>query len=172
MIIKEYNGVFPKISKDVYISENATLVGNVEIGEGSNIWFGAVLRGDVCYIRVGKFSNIQDNAVIHVNYDVPTIIGDYVTVGHSAVVHGATISDYVIVGMGAIVLDRVKVGKYVIIGAGSVVPPGMEIPDGVLVLGVPAKVVRSLTNEEIKHIEKNAIDYVLLSKEMSKLGGR
>lgn len=170
-MIKEYKGVMPKISRDVYISENATVVGDVEIGEGSSVWFGAVVRGDVCYVRIGKFSNIQDNAVVHVNYEVPTIIGDYVTVGHSAIVHGATISDYVIVGMGAIVLDRVKVGRNVIIGAGSVVPPGMEIPDGVLVLGVPAKVVRSLTNEEVKHIEKNAIDYVLLSKEMSKLGG-
>lgn len=171
MIIKEYNGIIPKISSDVYISENATIIGDVEIEEGSSIWFGAVLRGDVCYIKIGKFSNIQDNAVIHVNYEVPTIIGNYVTVGHSAIVHGASISDYVIVGMGAVVLDRVKVGKNVIIGAGSVVPPGMEIPDGVLVLGVPAKVVRNLTSEEIKHIEKNAIDYVLLSKEMRKLGG-
>ena len=164
MIIKSFNGKSPKIHESVYISENVSIIGDVEIGENSSIWFGTVIRGDVCNIKIGKNSNVQDNAVIHVNYDLPSILGDFVTVGHSAVIHGAVIGDFVLVGMGAIVLDNVKVGRNVIIAAGSVVPPRMEIPDGVMVMGVPAKIVRALREEEIEHIKKNALDYVELAK--------
>ncbi len=167
-MILDFNGILPRVHDSVYLSYNATLIGDVEIGENSSIWFGSVIRGDVSYVKIGKNSNVQDNAVVHVNYGLPTVIGDYVTIGHSAIVHGAIISDYVIVGMGAIVLDGAKVSKNVIIGAGSVVPPGMNIPEGVLVLGTPAKVVRDLTQEEIKHIEKNALDYIVLSRSMKK----
>ncbi|MFN4245003.1 MAG: gamma carbonic anhydrase family protein [Brevinematia bacterium] len=163
-----FNSMFPRIHDNVYLSYNASVIGDVEIQEDSSVWFGAVLRGDVSYIRIGRGSNVQDNAVIHVNYDLPTLIGDYVTIGHSAVVHGAIISDYVIVGMGSIVLDGAKIGSNVIIGAGSVVPPKMIIPDGVLVLGIPAKIVRNLLQEEIEHIKKNALDYISLSKKMEK----
>jgi carbonic anhydrase/acetyltransferase-like protein (isoleucine patch superfamily) len=166
MIIKSFNGKLPKIHESVYISENVSIIGDVEIGENSSVWFGAVIRGDVCNVKIGNNSNIQDNAVIHVNYNMPSIIGDFVTVGHSAIIHGATIGDFVIVGMGAIVLDGVKVGKNVIIAAGSLVPPRMEIPDGVMVMGVPAKIVRTLRDEEIEHIKKNALDYVELGKIM------
>jgi len=164
MIIKSFNGKSPKIHESVYISENVSIIGDVEIGENSSVWFGTVIRGDVCNIKIGKNSNVQDNAVIHVNYDLPSILGDFVTVGHSAVIHGAVIGDFVLVGMGAIVLDNVKVGRNVIIAAGSVVPPRMEIPDGVMVMGVPAKIVRALREEEIEHIKKNALDYVELAK--------
>jgi carbonic anhydrase/acetyltransferase-like protein (isoleucine patch superfamily) len=166
MIIKSFNGKLPKIHESVYISENVSIIGDVEIGENSSVWFGAVIRGDVCNVKIGNNSNIQDNAVIHVNYNMPSIIGDFVTVGHSAIIHGATIGDFVIVGMGAIVLDGAKVGKNVIIAAGSLVPPRMEIPDGVMVMGVPAKIVRTLRDEEIEHIKKNALDYVELGKIM------
>ncbi len=166
MIIKSFDGKFPKIHQSVYISENASIIGDVEIGENSSVWFGAVIRGDVCNVKIGNNSNVQDNSVIHVNYNMPSIIGDFVTVGHGAVIHGAIISDFVIVGMGAIVLDSAKVGKNVIIAAGSVVPPRMEIPDGVMVMGVPAKIVRTLREEEIDHIRKNALDYVELGKIM------
>jgi carbonic anhydrase/acetyltransferase-like protein (isoleucine patch superfamily) len=166
MIIKSFNGKLPKIHESVYISENVSIIGDVEIGENSSVWFGAVIRGDVCNVKIGNNSNIQDNAVIHVNYNMPSIIGDFVTVGHSAIIHGATIGDFVIVGMGAIVLDGAKVGRDVIIAAGSLVPPRMEIPDGVMVMGVPAKIVRTLRNEEIEHIKKNALDYVELGKIM------
>jgi carbonic anhydrase/acetyltransferase-like protein (isoleucine patch superfamily) len=166
MIIKSFNGKLPKIHESVYISENVSIIGDVEIGENSSVWFGAVIRGDVCNVKIGNNSNIQDNAVIHVNYNMPSIIGDFVTVGHDAIIHGATIGDFVIVGMGAIVLDGVKVGKNVIIAAGSLVPPRMEIPDGVMVMGVPAKIVRTLRDEEIEHIKKNALDYVELGKIM------
>jgi len=164
MIIKSFNGKSPKIHESVYISENVSIIGDVEIGENSSVWFGTVIRGDVCNIKIGKNSNVQDNAVIHVNYDLPSILGDFVTVGHSAVIHGAVIGDFVLVGMGAIVLDNVKVGRNVIIAAGSVVPPRMEIPDGVMVMGVPAKIVRALREEELEHIKKNALDYVELAK--------
>jgi carbonic anhydrase/acetyltransferase-like protein (isoleucine patch superfamily) len=166
MIIKSFNGKLPKIHESVYISENVSIIGDVEIGENSSVWFGAVIRGDVCNVKIGNNSNIQDNAVIHVNYNMPSIIGDFVTVGHSAIIHGATIGDFVIVGMGAIVLDGAKVGKNVIIAAGSLVPPRMEVPDGVMVMGVPAKIVRTLRDEEIEHIKKNALDYVELGKIM------
>jgi carbonic anhydrase/acetyltransferase-like protein (isoleucine patch superfamily) len=166
MIIKSFNGKLPKIHESVYISENVSIIGDVEIGENSSVWFGAVIRGDVCNVKIGNNSNIQDNAVIHVNYNMPSIIGDFVTVGHSAIIHGATIGDFVIVGMGAIVLDSVKVGKNVIIAAGSLVPPRMEVPDGVMVMGVPAKIVRTLRDAEIEHIKKNALDYVELGKIM------
>jgi len=166
MIIKSFNGKLPKIHESVYISENVSIIGDVEIDENSSVWFGAVIRGDVCNVKIGNNSNIQDNAVIHVNYNMPSIIGDFVTVGHNAIIHGATIGDFVIVGMGAIVLDGAKVGRDVIIAAGSLVPPRMEIPDGVMVMGVPAKIVRTLRDEEIEHIKKNALDYVELGKIM------
>jgi len=166
MIMKSFNGKLPKIHESVYISENVSIIGDVEIGENSSVWFGAVIRGDVCNVKIGNNSNIQDNAVIHVNYNMPSIIGDFVTVGHSAIIHGATIGDFVIVGMGAIVLEGAKVGKNVIIAAGSLVPPRMEIPDGVMVMGLPAKIVRTLRDEEIEHIKKNALDYVELGKIM------
>lgn len=168
MNILDFKGIRPRIHESVYISDNVSVIGDVEIGMNSSVWFGAVVRGDVCYVKIGKYSNIQDNAVIHVNYDLPTIIGDYVTIGHSAIVHGALVSDNVIIGMGAIVLDKAKVGKNVIIGAGTVVPPRMEIPNGVLVLGLPAKIVRELSQEEMEHIYKNAMDYVYLAQQMKK----
>ncbi|MCS7298635.1 MAG: gamma carbonic anhydrase family protein [Spirochaetia bacterium] len=166
MKVYNFGQYFPKIHSSVYISDNARVIGNVEIGQDSSVWFGAVVRGDVCFVKVGRCSNIQDNAVIHVNHSIPTIIGDYVTVGHNAIVHGATISDYVIVGMGSILLDNVKVGRNVIIGAGTLITPRTEIPDGVLVLGSPAKVVRELSQEEIEKIKTNAMEYVELARLM------
>ncbi|MCX8029616.1 MAG: gamma carbonic anhydrase family protein [Brevinematales bacterium] len=165
-MIYNYREIVPRIHYSAYISDSASIIGDVEIGEDSSVWFGAVIRGDVCFVKIGRSSNIQDNAVVHVNHNVPTIIGDYVTIGHNAIIHGSTISDYVIVGMGAIVLDNVRVNSNVIIGAGSVVPPRMEIPSGVLVLGAPAKIVRELTSEEIEYIRRNAIEYVNLGKSM------
>lgn len=166
MKVYNFGQHFPNIHSSVYISDNARVIGNVEIGQDSSVWFGAVVRGDVCFVKIGKCSNIQDNAVIHVNHNVPTIIGDYVTIGHGAIVHAATISDYVIVGMGAILLDNVKVGRNVIIGAGALITPRTEIPDGVLVLGSPAKIIRELSQEEIEKIKRNAMEYVELARLM------
>lgn len=166
MKVYNFGQHFPNIHSSVYVSDSARVIGNVEIGQDSSVWFGAVVRGDVCFVKIGKCSNIQDNAVIHVNHNVPTIIGDYVTIGHGAIVHAATISDYVIVGMGAILLDNVKVGRNVIIGAGALITPRTEIPDGVLVLGSPAKIIRELSQEEIEKIKRNAMEYVELARLM------
>ncbi len=167
-IIKGYNGKYPRIHQSVYLSENVSVIGDVDIGENSSVWFGAVIRGDVCGVKIGNNSNVQDNATIHVNHNLPTIIGDFVTIGHNAVVHAAEIGNYVIVGMGSVVLDGAKIGDNVIIAAGSVVPPRSEVPSNSLVMGVPAKVVKELNSEMVEHIKRNAIEYVELAKEMKK----
>src|SRR4051794_15619258 len=137
--VYELAGVTPKIADDVFIAPGAIVVGDVEIGAGSSIWFNAVLRGDVAPIRVGERSNVQDGAVLHIDPDAPCIIGDDVTIGHSAVVHGTTIGDGVTIGMGAIILSRSKVGTGAMIAAGSVLAEDAVVPPGTLWMGVPAK---------------------------------
>ncbi len=163
MIIK-FEKKYPKISENVYIAENATLIGDVRLENGVSIWPGAVLRADISYIQIGKFSNVQDNSVIHLDFDKPTIIGEYVTIGHSVTLHGCKIGNNVLIGIGAIVLDGVEIGDGSIIAAGSVVPPGKSIPPRSLVMGVPGKIIREVTEEELKHTRKNAEMYRELSK--------
>ena len=166
-LIKPYKGWYPQIHPSVYLSETATVIGNVEIGENSSIWFGAVVRGDVHYIKIGKYSNVQDNAVVHVTHytkpdmsdGFPTIIGDYVTIAHSATVHGCVIENNVLVGIGAIILDGAHISENTIVAAGALVPPGKKYPPGVLLVGSPAKVKRELTPEEIEKIRENALNY-------------
>ena len=147
-------GVF--LLTTTYIASNATVVGDVVLKENANIWYGAVLRGDHGTITVGESSNIQDNAVVHEK----TTIGNFCTIGHSAIVHGCTIRDYCLIGMGAIVLDGAILGNHCMVGAGALVTGKTDAPDGSLLLGSPAKIVRSLTPEEISGLEKNAQDYV------------
>ena len=145
------------------------MIGDVEIGEDSSVWFGSVVRGDVNYIRIGRRTNIQDNCVVHVTHDThPTIIGDNVTVGHRVVLHGCKLGNNILVGMGAVVMDGVEVEDYVLIGAGALVTPNKKIPSGVLVAGVPAKIVRDLKEEEIKLIEESAENYVRYKNEYLK----
>ncbi len=163
-MIYELKGMKPVINKPLFIDESASIIGNVVLGENTSVWPSAVLRGDIERIYVDCCSNIQDNVSVHTSHGAPTTIGKYVTVGHNAVIHGAKIGDYVIIGMGAIVLDKAKVGNHVIIGAGAVVTGGKEIPDYSMVLGVPAKVVRELTDEEIEWTKKNAEVYMELAK--------
>lgn len=141
---------------NTYIAPNATVVGDVLLKENANIWYGAVLRGDHGRITVGEGTNIQDNAVVHEE----TTIGDFCTIGHSAIVHGCTVGDYCLIGMGAIVLDGAVLGKRCMVGAGALVTGKTNAPEGSLLLGSPAKVVRSLTPEELADMEKNAQDYV------------
>ncbi len=168
-VIKPYKGIYPKIHPTVYLSENVYVIGDVEIGEDSSVWFGSVVRGDVNYIRIGRRTNIQDNCVVHVTHDThPTIIGDNVTVGHRVVLHGCKLGNNILVGMGAVVMDGVEVEDYVLIGAGALVTPNKKIPSGVLVAGVPAKVVRDLREEEIKLIEESAENYVRYKNEYLK----
>lgn len=163
-MIRDYLGKMPKLGQDVFVAETAAVIGDVEIGERSSIWYGAVLRGDVYYIRVGKETSIQDGTVIHVTGGkFATMVGDRVTVGHSVTLHGCTVRDRVIVGMGATLLDEVEVGERSIIGAGSLVAPRTKIPPGVLALGQPAKVKRELTDEELAFFDVSAENYVKLA---------
>ena len=142
--------------KNTYIASNATVVGDVILKENANIWYGAVLRGDHGRITIGEGTNIQDNAVIHEQ----TTIGNFCTVGHGAIVHGCTIGDYCLVGMGAIVLDGAVLGHHCMVGAGALVTGKTNAPEGSLLLGSPAKVVRPLTQEELESLKKSANDYI------------
>ncbi|NLW23069.1 MAG: gamma carbonic anhydrase family protein [Tissierellia bacterium] len=163
-MIKKIKDMEANIHEDAFIADNAMVIGDVNIGEGSSVWYGAVLRGDIENITIGKFSNVQDNATIHTETDIPTIVGDYTVIGHNAIVHGSTIGDNCLIGMGAIILNGATIGDNCIIGAGALVPEGKNIPPNSLVLGVPGKIVRQVTEEEIVSIKENAIRYYELSK--------
>jgi carbonic anhydrase/acetyltransferase-like protein (isoleucine patch superfamily) len=144
----------------VYVADNATIRGEVSLDEDSSVWFGAVLRGDVDKISIGKRSNIQDLAVVHCDPGYPCSIGDEVTVGHAAVVHGATVASRVLIGIRAVVLNGATIGEGSIIGAGAVVTEGAVIPPNSLVVGVPGKVLRETSDEQRSHILRNALNYV------------
>ncbi|MEJ7554696.1 MAG: gamma carbonic anhydrase family protein [Aquificaceae bacterium] len=160
-IVKPYKDKYPVIHPSVFLAENSTVIGDVEIGEDSSVWYGTVIRGDVNYIRIGKGTNIQDNSVVHVTHDThPTLIGDFVTVGHRVILHGCKIGNYVLIGMGAVVMDGVEIEDYVLVGAGALLTPNKKFPSGVLVAGFPAKVVRDLKEEEIRLIEESAKNYI------------
>jgi carbonic anhydrase/acetyltransferase-like protein (isoleucine patch superfamily) len=155
----------PRIAPDAYIADDATLVANVEVGPEASVWHQAVMRGDVARIVLGARSNVQDGAVVHTADDLPAIIGQLVTVGHKAIVHACTVEDEVLVGMGSIILDGAHIGTRSIIGANATVKQGMEIPPGSLVLGTPAKIVRTLSDAEQDEIKMWALRYVRLSRE-------
>ena len=161
MSIITYKGIAPTIDPTVFIAEGAHIIGDVVIGKDSSVWFNVVIRGDVNFIRIGERTNIQDNTVVHVtNKKFPTHIGSNVTIGHGAIIHACTIEDYTLIGMGAVILDDATIGKYSLVAAGAVVTMGMKVPEGVLVAGVPAKVIRPLTDDERKFLEKSAQNYV------------
>jgi carbonic anhydrase/acetyltransferase-like protein (isoleucine patch superfamily) len=165
-MIKKFRGKLPIIPGSCYISESVDLIGDVTLGENVSLWFGTVVRGDMHHITIGNRSNIQDNSVIHVTTDIsPTRIGDEVTVGHNAIIHGATIEDRCLIGMGSIIMDDVVVGEGSIVGAGAVVPPNMIIPPRSLVVGLPAKIVRQTTDEELEMIIERAQHYIDFSQE-------
>lgn len=149
----------PVLGIDVYIAKGAVLVGDVTLGEGSSVWYNSVLRGDINRIVVGHHTNIQDNSVIHLSDDLPCIIGNYVTVGHSAILHACTIGDETLIGMGATILDGAVIGSQCIIGANALVTQGTQIPDGSMVLGCPAKVVKALTPEQRASLKPRAEEY-------------
>lgn len=160
----QFNGVAPSINENAYVSESVDIIGDVKVEENVSIWFGARLRADMNKIVVGANSNIQENAVVHVDIESPVIIGENVTIGHSAIIHGCNISNNVLVGMGSIILNNAKISKNSIVGAGALVTQGKEFEEGVLILGNPAKAVRKLSEEEIKSIKRSADNYVALSK--------
>jgi carbonic anhydrase/acetyltransferase-like protein (isoleucine patch superfamily) len=151
----------PRVDPAAWIAETAIVVGDVVIGPETSLWFHAVVRGDVERVRIGARTNVQDNATVHVTRDRwPTIVGDGVTVGHNAVLHGCTVGDHCLVGIGAIVLDGAVLERECLIGAGAVVTPGTHVPAGSLVLGQPARVVRALTADEIASLHLSAAGYV------------
>lgn len=150
--------------KHVFLAEGARVVGDVTFGEDCSVWYNAVIRGDEAPITIGPRTNIQDNCVLHVDGDRPLQIGSGVTVGHGAILHGCTIGDGSLVGMGAIILNGATLGRNVLVAAGSLIPQYMEVPDGVLVLGSPAKVKRPLAPEELTGLSRSAEHYVNLSK--------
>lgn len=160
----QFNGVAPSINENAYVSESVDIIGDVKVEENVSIWFGARLRADMNKIVIGANSNIQENAVVHVDIESPVIIGKNVTIGHSAIIHGCNISNNVLVGMGSIILNNAKISKNSIVGAGALVTQGKEFEEGVLILGNPAKAVRKLSEEEIKSIKRSADNYVALSK--------
>ncbi len=161
MPIYSHKGVTPRIGKNVYVAPNATIIGDVEIGDDSSVWFGVVIRGDEFPIRIGARTNIQDNAVVHVTGGkAATTIGDDVTVGHLALVHGCTIGDRCLVGMGSIVLDGAVVGDECLVAAGALVPPRMKVPPRSFVIGRPARVLRSLNDDELAQIREAGELYV------------
>ena len=159
-----YQGLWPHIANSAFVAPNASLIGDVKIGEGAGVFYGAVMRGDRSPLRLGAWSNLQDNVSVHSDPDHPCVIGEYVSVGHGAVVHGCTLEDRVLVGMNATVLNGAVVGSDSLIAAGAVVLEGTLIPPGSLVAGVPAKVRRELTSEERAGVRANAEHYIHLSR--------
>ena len=163
-MIKKFRNSQPKLGQNVYISENAAVIGDVTLGDEVNIWFSAVIRGDMHYIKIGNRSNVQDNAVVHVTTAVnPTNIGSGVTVGHSAIIHGCTIEDNCMIGMGAIVMDDAVIGAGSLVGAGALVPPNMKVPPKSLLVGMPGKVIREVRKEEYEMIIERPGEYIELA---------
>lgn len=160
-MIRHWRGIDPKIHPTAFVESSAQVIGDVVMGAESSAWFNTTIRGDVNYIRIGERTNIQDGSVLHVTRDThPLIIGDEVTVGHSVTLHGCVIEGPALIGMGAIVLDGALLEPYVFVAAGALVPEGMRVPSGSLVMGMPAKVKRPLTQEERARIDKSAASYV------------
>ncbi|PKO45198.1 MAG: gamma carbonic anhydrase family protein [Betaproteobacteria bacterium HGW-Betaproteobacteria-22] len=169
---ENFQGMSPQLGGGVYVHSSATLIGDVFVGEHSSIWPGAVIRGDVNFIRIGKNTNVQDLSMLHVSHKsswdpagAPLMIGDNVTIGHSVILHGCTLEDECLIGMGSIVMDQVVVQKHVLLAAGSLVPEGKVLESGYLYVGRPAKRVRALTAEEIAHFMYSANHYVKLKNQ-------
>lgn len=159
MPVLPYKGVWPTIAADVFIAPGAIIVGNVTIHSGASIWYNTVIRGDIGPIVIGSRTNIQDNCTLHLDADAPLIIGEECTIGHGAVVHGCTLGNRVLVGMNAVVLSHATINSETIIGACALIAEHKQIPGGVLVMGVPAKVVRALTNEQRALLQSSAQSY-------------
>lgn len=164
-MIIQYKGLQPQLHPSVYMAEGAKLIGDLRMGEESSVWFNAVLRADLAPIIIGKRCNIQDNVVGHVNTDQPLILGDDVSVGHTAIIHGCRIGTGSLIGMGAILLNGADIGEYTLIGAGSVVTENSKIPPYTLALGTPAKVIRELTDADLERMSRTSLGYVTKGKE-------
>lgn len=165
-MILSYGDTAPKIHASAFIARSAEIIGDVEIGEDSSVWFGSIIRGDVNYIRIGARTNIQDGTIIHVSSKThPTILDDEITVGHRVTLHGCRVERGCLIGIGAILLDGARVGERSLVAAGSLLTPGTIIPPGSLVMGSPAKVTRQLSGDEVTYLDKSWRNYVELKKQ-------
>ena len=162
--LDKHMGEEPLYGPDVFVAPTAVVIGDVQMDEGSSLWYGGVLRGDINSIKIGKFSNLQDGVIGHLADDYSLVVGQYVTVGHGAVIHACEIGDECLIGMNSTVLDGAKIGKQSIVAAGCLVPAGMEIPAGSLVAGVPAKIKKQLAEEERGGLKKWAVKYLAVAK--------
>jgi len=162
--IYQYKDFWPQIDPTAFIAPGVKVIGQVTVGAHTSLWHNTVARGDIEKIKIGSYSNVQDNSVIHVAYDFHAVIGDYVTVGHNAIIHGCEIEDDCLIGMGAIILNYAHIGKNSIIGAGTLVPQGKKIPPNSLVMGSPGKIIREVTAEEIETIRRAAVRYAEVAK--------
>lgn len=161
LMLRPYKGIRPRVHASAFVDQSAQVIGDVEIGEESSVWMNVVMRGDVHWIRMGRRSNVQDGTIVHVmNGTHPTTIGDDVTIGHAAIVHGCTLHDRVLIGMGAIILNGAEVGEDSIVAAGTLLPEGMKVPPRSLVMGSPGKVRRALTDADVASILEFANRYV------------
>ena len=160
MAIYELDGVAPQVHTQAWVAPSAQVMGQVSVGAGASIWFGTVVRGDTERITIGADSNIQDASVLHADAGQPLVIGERVTVGHQAMLHGCTVGDESLIGIGAIVLNGAKIGKNCLVGAGALVTEGKEFPDGSMIVGAPAKAVRQLTPEQIEGLRQSAQHYI------------
>jgi carbonic anhydrase/acetyltransferase-like protein (isoleucine patch superfamily) len=160
MAIYALDGAAPTIAESAWVADSAQVMGDVVLAEDASIWFGVVIRGDTETIRIGRGSNIQDLSVLHADHGMPLTVGDDVTIGHQVMLHGCTVGDGSLIGIGAVVLNGAKIGKGCLVGAGSLVTEGKEFPDGSMILGSPAKVVRQLTPEQLEGLRQSAKHYV------------
>lgn len=160
MAIYELDGICPRVADTAWVADNAQVIGDVRLEPGSSVWFGATLRGDTEPIVVGEGSNVQDGSVLHADVGYPLTLGRHVTVGHQVMLHGCTIGDESLIGIGAIVLNGAKIGRHCLVGAGALVTEGKEFPDGSMIIGSPAKAMRQLTPEQIEGLRRSARHYV------------
>lgn len=160
MAVYELDGISPEIAASAWVADSAQVMGTVNIGDDASIWFGTVVRGDTSSITIGEGSNVQDASVLHADLGMPLVIGRHVTVGHQVMLHGCTIGDESLIGIGAIVLNGAKIGKNCLVGAGALVTEGKEFPDGSMIIGSPARVVKQLTPEQIQGLRQSAQHYI------------
>ena len=160
MALYQLDDLAPAVADTAWVADSAQVIGRVTLAEGSSVWFGVVIRGDTEAISIGRASNIQDNSVLHADHGMPLVIGEQVTVGHQAMLHGCTIGDGSLIGIGAVVLNGAKIGKNCLVGAGALVTEGKEFPDGCMILGSPAKAVRQLSEAQIEALKLSAQHYM------------
>jgi carbonic anhydrase/acetyltransferase-like protein (isoleucine patch superfamily) len=160
MALYELDGIAPRLGANAWVADSAQVMGNVSLGADASVWFGTVIRGDTESITIGRGSNIQDGSAMHADIGMPIVLGENVTVGHKVMLHGCTIGDDTLIGIGAIVLNGARIGKNCLVGAGALVTEGKEFPDGSMIIGSPAKAVRPLTPEQIASVRQSARHYV------------